>query len=302
MLGLLALLPASMIAAIPRPHGDDGDDESGKSLAGLIARLGTSDAAANELWRDNYKLRDERRANKAMITELQGKVPATGTVVLTPEQAAEWTAYQTLGKPAEVTKALETGKTASETMAKRERGDKMTAAAKAAGYNPEVFAQLAEMNNLELTEQTVTIDGKPMTVYNVKDATGTQMELTVYATQKLSNFMPALTNNGQQQQQNDGQGQGAGNGQQQNQGQGQASGQQWLGGGGAGAGGNNGGQGGGVDLTKMVDNLMGQRNSVPPNALQAKNGGGVQQQQNQGQGQGAGNGQGAGAGAGGNGA
>lgn len=258
---------ASMLAGLPRPYGDGDDDDDdqkgGSNLATLIQRAGNAENAANELWRDNYQLRAQRRDLRAEVKALKEKQPAEGTVVLTKEQAAEWEAYQKLGKPADIEKSITEGKTAQEAVAKQARVDAVAKAAKDVGFNPEVLTQLTEMHKLTLSSQTVKVNDKDQVVHYVTPEGGQPTELKQYATANWPSFMPSLQvqqNQGQQQQQNQGQDQG---------------GQPWLNQGGA-AGGS--GQGTGNNIADLATKMVSQRNG------ETQQNQGQQQQQSQQQG------------------
>ena len=265
-LAILLALPATIAMAQRAPFGD-GDDDHTEGLARLIQRLGTADAAAAELHRENYQLRDQRRTLKAEVDQLKGKVPAEGTVVLTAEQAAHWNQYQQLGKPEEITKGLESGKAAMEAAAKRDRADQVSQAAKAVGYQPEVLAQLAELHSMNVTSQSISTDGKPNTVYYVAKDGSQPIELTKYAAENWAAFMPSLQASSGQQQGQGGHGQGQQQqgqpapGQQQGQGTGQQQGQPWIN---TGTSGGQGGQGGtGSTVADMAMKLVADRAAKP---------------------------------------
>lgn len=268
-------LPVPKVLAQRKPYGDgDDDDKSGTgSLATMIQRAGTAEAAANELWRDNYQLREQRRKLRDEVAELKAKQPVDGSLVLTKEQAAEWEAYLKLGKPAEIEKAVTDGKAAAEAVAKQERANLVTKAAKDLNYNPEVLTQLTEMRGLALTSQTVKVNGADQTVHYVTEPNGQPLELSQYAATHWAAFLPSLQVAGQGQQGQQGQAQGQQGAQGAQQGQAQQ-GQPWL---------QQGAQGGqpqtGNPVADMVAKTMAARNG----AEQQGQGQGQQGQQAQGQ-------------------
>jgi hypothetical protein len=251
-----------MVMAQLMPPYEGDDDDKGASVQALITRLGNADAAAQELWRDNYQLREQRRTSRAELADVKAKLPPDGAVILTKEQAADWDAYQKLGKPTDVEKTITDGKAAAEGLVKRDRADALGKAAKDLGYNPEVFTQLADMNKLTLTSNEVTMgDGKKQTVYTATPAGGQPMEMTQYASANWGIFMPSLTANaggagGQQQQ-----------GQQQQQ-QGGGGAQPWIGQGGGGAGGGGGQQGAVGGVADLAQKMVANRVGTGGNALQ----------------------------------
>lgn len=285
---LLALaLPLCAIAALRRPHGpaddedDDGPDKA--SLQSLITRAGTAEAAANELWRDNFKLRQDRKNLRTENADLKAKLPPDGSVVLTKEQAADWELYQKLGKPAEVEKALGEGKTAQEGLLKRDRDAEVRKAADGMKMNPDALVQLFGMHPaLEVVSKTVKgSDGKDQTGWYVKDTANNnaETELGQYATTNWQTFLPSLqvqqAGNGGNGQGNQG-GQGAGNGNQGQQNNNQGGGQPWLNAGGSGGQGGTGGSD--IDVAAMAQGMVQARNQGGNPLAPAQN----QNQNNQG--------------------
>lgn len=134
---------------------------------------------------DNYRLREERRNLKQQLTEAQGKAPAEGTRVLTPDEAAEYSAYVAFGKPADVKKAIDSASGATAELASLKREKQLRAAAEAAGYKASVLTTLAG----DLDIQTEAKDGKTL-VYVVKD--GEKTALADYATKEWADFLPSL--------------------------------------------------------------------------------------------------------------
>ena len=199
-LAALFALPASLLAHLPKPRGkdDDDDDDSGgggqtPNVAALVARAGNADAAVMQLMQENYQLRQNRRELRAQLKDATGKLPQDGTTVLTAEQAKEWGEYQKLGKPADVAKIITDGTKAIETMTTRERADHVRGVAAQVGYNPDVLAQLATMNNVEITSREVTMEGgTKVTAFYVKDGQGVETDIRAYATQNWQAFLPSL--------------------------------------------------------------------------------------------------------------
>lgn len=256
-------LSASIIRAIRPPYGEDDDDQSVKTIDGLVNRLGSAQNAANQLWEDNLKLRQKKREQEATITELKGKVPSEGTVVLTKEQAAEWDSYQKFlmengadGKPTTldaINKSIADGKASAETLAKRDRAEAISKAAADVKFNPEVLTQLAEHDGLTLTTQTVKVkdaqgnESDQRVHYVQKAGMAVPMELTAYANQSWAPFKASLEAQpaGQQQQ------------------QGQPAGQQWVGGGATG-----GGQQQGNPISSLVEGMVKARQPQQPGQQQ----------------------------------
>jgi hypothetical protein len=145
------------------------------SLQRLIERQsGDAGRVAELLYRENYDLRERAR-------QLSEQIPAQGAVVLPPDQAAHWQAYQQLGEPDALTQRLTAAEQAAQELAGLRRAEQLRTVADAAGYRPSVLGRLAEGLALELR------DGTPVVV------TGdTVTPLADYAQREWAEFLPAL--------------------------------------------------------------------------------------------------------------
>jgi hypothetical protein len=250
--------------AQPAPFGkDDDDDDEGtgraRSFQQMMARATSAEAAGEELFRDNFKLREERRTLRQQVADLQGKMPE-GSMVITKEQAAAFEAYQKLGTPEEAAKKLEEGTAAAAKLTQMEKGTQAADAAKALKFSPEVFQKLTQLDGLEVVTKTVQLDGKPVSAVYLKKADGTEVEAIEYAKANWAPFQAALTSAG------DGGagGGGAGGGEGKPPADGGAGGgTSWAGGGAAGG---SGGGGGGTSVAaSAVDEML--KNQAPARPL-----------------------------------
>lgn len=141
--------PQTPPPATPPASGDGtqtGTDALNRALAGLLTRHGSSDAVALHLLNENHTLREQRRT-------LQGQVPAAGSVVLTPEQAQAWQAYQELdADPAALRTRLEQGSQAAQREQTREL-------ATVSGANPDVLSDLLRLTGLRAEVRDVAAEG-----------------------------------------------------------------------------------------------------------------------------------------------
>lgn len=173
--------PVTPPAAPPADPGT-GTDALNRALAGLLSRHGSTDAVALHLLNENHTLREARRT-------LQGQVPAEGAVVLTPEQAQQWQAYQQLSPdPAQLRTRLTDGTAALE----REQGRELAQVGqadstvlmdrlRAAGLRAEVR---------EVPGQNGAAATRAVHVLNAEGQD--QGELRAYATQHWAAYVPAL--------------------------------------------------------------------------------------------------------------
>lgn len=147
-----------------------------------------------EFQADNFKLREERRTLKQQLSDLSGKVPAEGAKVLIGDEATAYDAYVALGKADEIKQALAERATLAERVATRERADTIAAVAQAAGFDPDVLAQLAGAAPLSVKDEGKDKDKK--SVPYIADADGKEHRLTDYAQQHWTKFLPALAPKG----------------------------------------------------------------------------------------------------------
>lgn len=173
--------PAAQGQGAPQQQ-DGGDSQLARSLQNLINRHGGADRTAELLFGEN-------REYRARIRELEGQLPAAGTVVLTAEQAQAWQAYQQLGPdPAALRDRLTQGVQAIERETSRTLAD-------ASGANPDVLADRLRVSGLRAEVRDIPAEGTTPARREVRvlNAEGQdQGELRAYATQHWAPFVPAL--------------------------------------------------------------------------------------------------------------
>jgi DNA-binding transcriptional MerR regulator len=162
---------------------DDDTDDKGGSLAEIKALLaevkqgGETPKAVRTLMEKNYRLRRQlEEARKG-----QGAVEP-GSVVLKGDDAKRWAAYQDLGDPAEVRKALKAAAEGAAELADRRTAEVAHRAAKAHGYRPTLLAKLVKADGITLVvEDAKDADGKPVAVAFVKGEGDSKTPLDDYA-------------------------------------------------------------------------------------------------------------------------
>lgn len=172
--------------------GDTGDlpDAVVKAFEKLLERKGgDASAVAQMLFHENKQYRDR-------ISELTGKVPPEGTLVLSAEEAKDWQAYRQLGTAADVKQGLEQRTQLQTQVEEAQRNETLRTIAETAGYKPTVLAQLDRMAKaqgkaLAFEVRDVQTDGKTARVPYVKDGDKEQ-SLSDYATANWGDFLPAL--------------------------------------------------------------------------------------------------------------
>lgn len=106
--------------------------------------------------RDNYTLRRKRDDLQRELDALKGKVPGEGAVVLTPEQAKAWAAYEKMGKPEDISRDLEAGRGAIVERDGYKRAQALEAAAKAANFKPGLLKVVAKDLDVQMREVEAT--------------------------------------------------------------------------------------------------------------------------------------------------
>lgn len=181
----------------PQPKDSPTDKALAEAVKDLVAQLAKggspADASITQLIKSQQARNQELTAE---IEALRKKLPADGAVVLEGDALKVYEAYQALGKPDELTKLIEAGKSATEELAGIKAGELFRQAAKAHGYHEAVLERLAKQDGLAVTEIKVSKndEGEEVTTAFVrqgeKDA---PVALTEYAEKNWKDLLPALT-------------------------------------------------------------------------------------------------------------
>lgn len=209
----------------PPPSDPGGAAEYRRRLESM---QGDAGRLATQLFDENLRLQRQ-------VTDLTGQKPAAGSVILTPEQAAQWQIFTTLGKAEEVKSAIAERDTLKTEHEKLRRETTISAAASAANYNTSVLTKLSELGGgKEFEVRDATVNGQVVKVAYIKDG-DVFKPLKEYAQTAWPEFMPSLQvpqsnqqAQGQQQQNNQQRNGGQGNQQQGSQQQGGQGGQQFI--------------------------------------------------------------------------
>ncbi len=175
------------------PAGGSGrsDAELEASITRMLEKHGDK-GAVGELLRDNFRQRDEIRDLKAKL-EQAPKVPEGG-VILKVEEVAAWKAYQELGKPEDLKKAIADKATLEEKVKTAELSEGRRAAAETLGWKDSVLSKLPGADKLKFEVREETVDGEKVKVAYVTEPTqgATPKKLTDHADAAWKDFLPSL--------------------------------------------------------------------------------------------------------------
>ena len=152
--------------------------------------------AKEVLVRQNVKYRARLAALEAELKAAKEQAPADGSVVLTPEQAKTWAAFEALKlEPDKITAALTERDALKLSNEKRERSDRIREAAEATGYKPSVLEAIRGVDELKF--ETVSEKNAKDEAVRVAYVTGTEQgaqrkKLTDYVQEKHPDLLPAL--------------------------------------------------------------------------------------------------------------
>lgn len=115
-----------------------------------------------------------------------------GGIVLDGEQRKRWEAFEKLGKPEDVAKAIEQGKKDRETVEKKEKADALASVATAAKWDAETFASLNDMTpGLEWRVQEVGKGDDKIQQAQVKVGDEWK-DADTFAEERWKKFLPVL--------------------------------------------------------------------------------------------------------------
>lgn len=168
----------------PPPKEEGKGPDLVKAIEGLLAKNGNDpNAALRVLLSENYGYRDQLR-------DLRGKLPAEGHVVLDPDKAKLFAAYQQYGTPDEIKQGLYERDEHANTIAAHARAKQIGDVAKLHGMDPDVLTTLAGDLEFEI-QDAKDKTGKEIKVATVKDG-DKSVPLDEFAKAKWEKFLPSL--------------------------------------------------------------------------------------------------------------
>jgi hypothetical protein len=163
----------------------------------LIARFGSAEAALGVLAGENFSHRTTIRDLEARLATAGERAPKEGQLVLSREQAAEFQAFQDLGKLDEVKQKLTDAEQLSAKLSAREYQDTIQEATKLAGFaNGVVLGDLLRARGLKVEMKEETVDGKAVKAPYVREGEGDPLKLVTYIEEKAPDYKVALGANG----------------------------------------------------------------------------------------------------------
>lgn len=166
-------------------------------LTSLTAKFGGSERRALEqLGDETLQLRRKNQQLKQKLADAEKTKAPDGAVILTGDDAKAWPEYQKLGKPTELAKQIEDGKSATARAATLEQERVHGEAAGLVGFKPSVLTRLATSEGFTVEVKEEHVDGKAAKVPYAKktgDDKAQPVKLTEFAEQHLKDFLPALT-------------------------------------------------------------------------------------------------------------
>ena len=182
----------------------DGEGDADERVIGQLRRLmqqhGGGEQALKVLFDDNLRIRGKYQRVRDQLTELKGKAPAEGDVVLKGEDAKAWAAIVALQVPvADVATRLKTATEAEAKLKTYERQDGARKAAELVGYDADVLLDRLDRDalHLEIVTSTEKVDGEDVTkqvprVRKSADAAAQLQDLTAYTDQNWIKYKPSL--------------------------------------------------------------------------------------------------------------
>lgn len=170
-----------VVTPTPTPTPSD----PGKGFEALMAKH-NSDAlrVAEKLYDDNHTLREKLR-------DTRGKVPADGSVVLSPDEAKAWSEYLKLGKAEDVKASLDQGKAATGELAKSKQAEFHQAVAETLGWKPSLTSDILAKHSLTPELKDENDRGKAVKVAYVQHE-GKSVKLADFVKERDPDYLAVL--------------------------------------------------------------------------------------------------------------
>jgi hypothetical protein len=150
---------------------------------------------AQQLFRDNYSLREEKRKLSSKITDLEGKVPADGSLVLSGDDVKAWESIKALNLSADDIKAkLQSSSDNERELATLKRTELMRQVAHTEGYKATVLSDILPADApVEVKDHEKDGEKKKRAFIKIKE-NGADRELLLsdYIEGNKADYLPAL--------------------------------------------------------------------------------------------------------------
>jgi hypothetical protein len=186
--------PRSIVLTVEGDDNSGGGTDLAKVLESFNARLAKhTDATqlAQQLFTENFTLREDKRKLNARLEAAQGKVPADGALVLTADEAKAWNAIKELNlSPDEIKSKLQSSSESEKELSSLKRKDLMREVAETEGYKASVLSTLLAAD-IPVEVKEIDKDGKKLKAAFVK-VNGADIALSDYVQTNHADFLPAL--------------------------------------------------------------------------------------------------------------
>lgn len=150
---------------------------------------------AQQLFTENFTLREDKRKLNARVDELQGKVPADGTLVLTGDDAKAWNSIKELNLTADqIKEKLQSSSDATAELASLRRKELMREVQDVEDYKASVLSDILP-GDLPIEFKDHEADGKKKKRAFIKikeNGTDKELLLSEYIEENKADYLPAL--------------------------------------------------------------------------------------------------------------
>lgn len=172
-----------------------------KAFEQLVERYnGDTQALAEKLFRDNFKLRASNRLRSDEIKTLQTQIPRKGAIQLPKQEFATYQDYKKLGTPKQIRDTQTELTRIRDELTTSRQDNTLTKVAEVAGYNKAALAELGGKLTYEVREVDDAASGKKVAeayVIEVETVNGQKVRketpVKTYANDKWKVFLPSLT-------------------------------------------------------------------------------------------------------------
>lgn len=187
------------ICSVEGVEGPGGGTDLSKVLESFNGKLAKHNndamAFAQQLFTENYTLREDKRKLNTKLQETEGKIPADGSVVLTGADVAAWNSIKELNlSPEQIKEKLQTSDEANNQLAALKRKDLMREVGETEGYKATVLSDIIPADSkVEIKDHEKDGKKEKRSFITVKE-NGADKELLLsdYIEANKADYIPAL--------------------------------------------------------------------------------------------------------------